>query len=286
MTCPGQGPCKVWDLDLGCCLVSGGFPDPCLGDGTPISQEIIDVSILAASEFLWAATGRQFGCCSVVLRPTCANTCPCEGSFIDSGYGFPWTPMLLSTGEWTNVTCDNPCNCVELCEVSLPYPVCSVDQVLIDGVVVPKTDYVVTNFNKLLRTKAKGCWPKCNDLTLPTTKPGTWSITVTYGKPVPQLVLLAANEFACQIIKRCVGKPCDLPQRIHTINRQGMSATFLDPMEFMKEGLTGIFLVDLAIKTFNPHRLYKRPIVVSPDTINKRSVTTWDSSSPAASGCS
>lgn len=284
MPCPGEGPCQVWDLDLGCCLVSGGFPDPCLMGGDPVPQEIVDSMILAASQFMWAATGRQFGCCTVTIRPTCINTCPCEGPLTDSGYGFPWTPLHNADGSWTNVTCNNPCNCVELCEVPLPYPVCSVDEVLIDGIVIPDTEYTVTNFNKLLRTKANGCWPECNNLALPNTEEGTWSITVTYGKPVPQLILLAANEFACQLIKKCVGKPCDLPQRISSISRQGMNATFLDPMEFMKEGMTGIFLVDLAIKTYNPRRLYKKPTVASPDSINKRSVVTWDFTSPPASG--
>jgi hypothetical protein len=173
---------------------------------------------------------------------------------------------------------------VNLCEVPLPYPVCSVDEVKINGVVVPKAQYSVTNFNKLIRAKSAGCWPLCNNLSLPTTEAGTWSVTVTYGRPIPELVKLAATEFACQLIKRYAGRPCDLPQRIHSINRQGMSATFLDPMEFMKDGMTGIFLVDLAIKTYNPHKLYKKPLVASPDSIDRWAVTTWDLNSPSASG--
>lgn len=286
MPCPGSGPCSVWDLDLGCCMVSGGFSDPCLGDGTPVSPEITDSSVLAASQFMWAATGRQFGLCTVILRPLCINQCPddCTG-LSDSGYGFPWTPLHQASGEWTNVTCtQSNCTCVNLCEVPLPYPICSVDEVLIDGVVVPNTEYSVINFNKLVRAKDAGCWPECNNLSLPNTEVGTWSITMTYGRPVPELVRLATAEFACQLIKKCVGRPCDLPQRIQSISRQGMNATFLDPMEFMRDGMTGIFLVDLAIKTYNPHKLYKKPAVVSPDSLNKWAVTTWDFESPPASG--
>lgn len=280
MPCPGVSPCSSWPLDLSCCLVSGGLPDECTLGGDPVPQEIVDSMILAASEFMWVATGRQFGCCTVTIRPTCNTICPCDGPYIDSGYGFPWLPLHQADGTWTNVTCSNPCNCVELCSIPLPYPVCSVDQVLIDGVVLDDTEYVVTNHNKLLRTKADGCWPTCNNLTLPDTEEGTWSVSLTYGKPIPQLVLLAANEFACQLIKKCVGKPCDLPQRIQSISRQGMNATFLDPMEFMSQGMTGIFLVDLAIKTYNPHRLYKKPSVVSPDSVNKWAIQTWQSGDP------
>lgn len=286
MPCPGEGPCGTWELDLGCCLVSGGFQDPCLLDNTPVPQVIIDSMTLAASQFMWAATGRQFGCCTVTLRPLCVSQCPtdCTGLF-DSGYGFPWFPVHQADGTWTNVTCtQNNCTCTEICEVPLPYPVCSVSEVVIDGVIVPDTEYKVINNNKLIRAKDAGCWPSCNNLTLPNTEEGTWSVTVTYGKPVPELVRLAANEFACQLIKKCVGRPCDLPQRIQSINRQGMSATFLDPMEFMSQGMTGIFLVDLAIKTYNPHRLYKKPTVVSPDSINKWAIESWTSSDPVT-GC-
>lgn len=274
MSCPGQGPCSIWPLSLGCCLVSGGLPDKCLGDGTPVSQAIIDSSILAASEFMWAATGRQYSSCTVTLRPQCTTNFPCELPFTDSGFGFPWYPLHQLDGSWTNVTCGNPCNCVDTCSVPLPYPTCSVSQVKIDGVVVPSSQYVVTDFNKLTRTRANGCFPRCNDITLPDTAVGTWSITLTYGKPVPQLVLLAASEFACQLIKRCVGRPCDLPQRIQSVTRQGMSATFLDPMEFLKDGMTGIFLVDLAIKTYNPHRLYRKPLATSPDAFKQWTIRT------------
>ncbi len=274
MPCPGEGPCGSWDLDLGCCLTEGGFADPCLGDGTPVPQEIVDSMTLASSQFMWAATGRQFGTCTVTLRPLCINQCQSE--CVDSGFGFPWVPIHQADGTWINVTCSQGnCTCVDLCEVPLPYPVCSVDEVIINGEVIPEAEYSVINHNKLIRAKGAGCWPSCNDLSLPTTDDGTWSITVTYGKPVPELVKLAAAEFACQLMKKCVGRPCDLPQRIQSVNRQGMSATFLDPMEFMSQGMTGIFLVDLAIKTYNPHRLYRKPTVISPDYNQKWALKTW-----------
>ncbi len=273
MPCPGEGPCEAWDLDLTCLNDAGGVVDPCLGDGTPVPQEILDSMILAASQFMWAATGRQFGTCTVTLRPMCIDECQAE--CVDSGYGFPWVPVHRADGAWVNLTCAQPnCTCEQLCEVPLPYPVCSVDEVLINGEIIPDTEYSVVNFNKLIRSKADGCWPNCNNISLPTSEPGTWSITVTYGKPIPELVRLAAAEFACQLVKKALGRPCDLPQRIQSINRQGMSATFLDPMEFMQQGMTGIFLVDLAIKTYNPHRLYKKPTVVSPDSINRWSIVT------------
>lgn len=436
MPCPGEGPCGPWDLDLSCCLVSGGFQDPCLGDGTPVPQVIIDQMILASSQYLWARTGRQYGCCQITIRPTQnPRDCGCES---DNLTGYPWTPVHLANGDWTNVSCfcgEDPCGCpAEPCSIRLPYPVCSIDQVKVDGQIIGKSLYRVDDFRELVLTpgfitntedltnpvgplngpvvdgpvtvtgpgtaggsggfifpqdgqnyninlggcrrdlvfefqvdpgtfgnfnfalsggdfdlfpgeghfsglfdppllktginvrystpgdagsvatffivandsgcnadvnlqrvlssspdglklisvnwtevgSGMDCWPKCNDLSKTDDEVGTMSVTLTYGRPVPELLKLAAQEFACQLIKKCVGKPCDLPQRVTSISRQGMNASFLDPMEFMKEGLTGIFLVDLAIKTYNPHGLYKKPWVGSPDSINNWRVTTWE----------
>lgn len=273
------GPCMPWPINLNNChLVSGGIPDVCLSNGTPVPPAIIDSSILAASQFMYAMTGRQFGSCPIVLRPLCITQCPSECSslgFTDSGYGFPWYPLHQADGTWVNVTCsqDN-CTCVELCEIPLPYPTSSITQVKIDGVVIPASQYKVIDYNKLIRTKANGCFPRCNDISKPDSAIGTWSVSLQVGKVIPELVLLAAAEFAFQLIKRCLNQPCDLPSRIQSVSRQGVSATFLDPMEFLSEGRTGIFLVDLALSTYNPKGLYKKPYAVSPDSLNRRAIET------------
>lgn len=260
------------------------MPDPCLFEGQPVPQPIIDNAKLAASQLMWSLTGRQFGCCTVTVRP-CRKKCenPCgmwQG-------GFPWIPVMLETGEWTNRSCDcqgDSCSCTKLSEVNLPTPVCSVSEVKIDGVVVDPTTYRVDNFQKLVRLGAD-VWPECNDLTKPDTEVGTWSVTLTYGKPVPPLVILGANEFACEIIKSCIGQPCKLPQRLSSITRQGVSMTFLDDMSFLDKGLTGMYFVDLAARTYNPSRLYRRSIVTSPDSINQWRVETWHSTDPPITGC-
>lgn len=292
MPCPGIGPCQVYDLTplLDCCLISGGIPDPCLPDGTPVAQSIINSSILAASQFLWAVTGRQFGCCQVDIRP--CRTCPKDGCCPEVGfgygYGYPWYPVHLSDGTWINVTCPCPsgeCSCIELCEIPLPYPVCSVDQILIDGVVVNPTTYRVDDFYKLVRL-GTACWPTCNDLTKPPTQVGTWQVTVTYGRPVPELVRRAAAEFACELIKYCVGRPCILPRNVTAVTRQGITEVFPDPHQFLRDGYTGLFLTDLAIKTYNPNRLMQRAAVYSPDYANKWRVATWEPGDSIGPNCS
>lgn len=281
---PASGPCEpyVTELEL-CCLVSGGYQDPCLTNGEPIPQTTVDLGLQAASELLWTMTGRQFGFCQVTIRPCRASCDPCgdgTGKYFDVtdfsyGSGFPWTPHY-ENGVWTNVKCEcsGGCSCTSICEIPLPYPVSGVSEVLIDGAVIDPTTYRVDDFRNLVRTgideDGNGlCWPKCQDLTRPTTEPGTWSVTLTYGRPVPALVQQATASLACELIKSCAGQPCALPQRMQSMTRQGITVGFLDPQTFFGEGLTGIYLVDLAIKAFNPHGLLKQASVYSPDYKNK-----------------
>lgn len=288
MSSPGTGPCQpyITQLDL-CCVVSGAFPDPCLVEGLPIAQSKIDNAIDAASELMYASTGRQFGLCTVKIRP-CKTQCgPCDLPFFDNfGWGmnsFPWYPSF-NNGVWTNINpcaCEgNSCGCSPLSEVGLPYPSNCVNQVKVDGVILDPSEYRVDDFRTLVRLNGAE-WPSCQDMALDDTKVGTFSITVTYGRLVPNLVQLATAELACQLLKACVGASCQLPQRISSMTRQGITVGFLDTMQFLDKGRTGIYLVDLAINTFNPRRLQKNASVYSVDQAKRRRTDT-NCTSPSA----
>lgn len=278
MSCPGIGPCEPYDLDLTSCLdASGGIPDPCLLDGEPVPQVVIDNAVTVASQVLWAITGRQFGLCTATIRPCRKCSYGCCSPFSEGAmdHGTPWYPVHLADGSWTNVACDcqDECSCTKLSEVKLPYPTCSVDEVLVDGVALAPTDYVLYNFYRLIRLNGE-TWPTCNDLNKPDSEAGTWSITVTYGKDVPELVLLGASEFACEIIRSWAGKPCRLPQRISSVTRQGVSISFLDSMDFLEKGQTGLYFADLAARTYNPKGLARKATIYSPDVDTKWRVET------------
>lgn len=278
MPCPGFGPCETYatEEDLCCLAPSGMFPDPCLAGGEPLPPDAVGNALEAASELMWAATGRRFGTCTVKIRP-CRQTCnPCPGmDFYNTGdfrWGFnmSWAPYLID-GVWYNIPpcgCSGQCGCNKLCEIKLPHPVCGIDEVKIDGVVVSPSTYRVDDFDTLVRTPSvtgNDCWPTCQDLEKDDTEVGTFSVTVTYGRPVPALLRQATAELACQFLKACVGQPCQLPQRISNISRQGVTVGYIDPQEFWRDQRTGIYIVDLAIQTLNPHRLTRRPAVWSPD---------------------
>lgn len=280
MACPLNGPCEpyVTQADLCCLGPTGSLPDPCLTDGQAVPQTVIDNAIMAASELLWAETGRRYGVCEVTVRP-CAKSCnPCGDDFFyyrDFYYGWnaPWMPWL-NGGVWTNIS---PCNCPDDCwcakaeEIPLPYPVCEVSEVLIDGEILPASGYRVDDFKMLVRTDGEA-WPRCQSAA-DLGEPDTFGVTLTYGRPVPALLKAAAAELACQLIKACVGSPCQLPQRISNISRQGVTIGYIDPQEFWRDRRTGIYIVDLAIQTLNPHRLTRKPQIYSPDVGSKWRVT-------------
>ena len=77
---------------------------------------------------------------------------------------------------------------------------------------------------------------------------------------------MAVLEFAGQFVKavECPGE-CKLPERITSVSRQGVSFQVFDPQDFMNEGRTGLYTVDIFLKSVNPDRAQKRARVFSPD---------------------
>lgn len=266
--CPGTGPCSPWTLSLGCLDDEGDLEDACV-DGKPVPADVLDAAVLSASQVTWALTGRQYSTCDVTVRP-CRRACIdtyYPGLRIGStwgGWNGPWP--VLAGGSWFNLACQcgSTCSCGDLCEADLPYPVCEVAEVMVDGIVLESTAYRVDDFRRLVRTDGL-CWPRCQAMDIPDTEEGTWSVALTYGREPPQIALDAAAELACELIKARVGAACRLPQRMASLTRQGVTMSFIDPMSFFREGRTGLYLLDMAVRTLNPKMLARAPGVYSPD---------------------
>jgi len=62
-----------------------------------------------------------------------------------------------------------------------------------------------------------------------------------------------------------VGANCQLPRRMASLTRQGVTVTMLDPQTFFADGRTGLYLMDLAIRSLNPKMLARPSGVYSPD---------------------
>lgn len=91
-------------------------------------------------------------------------------------------------------------------------------------------------------------------------------VTYSHGVNPPAAGKRAAERLANEFILSFQGsEQCRLPDRVTSVSRQGTSYTIMDPMEFMKDGRTGIYEVDLFIAAANPAGARLRPKVFSPD---------------------
>lgn len=136
-------------------------------------------------------------------------------------------------------------------------PVVSVQEISQGGVVFDPSEYSIRN-NAYLR-RANGIpWvlDPVNELL----------ITYTWGVPVPPAGKRAAIRLANEFILNDMGSPeCALPQRLMSVNRQGLSYSFVDPQQFLDNGRIGIPEIDFFISTVNPTKSRKKPLIISVD---------------------
>ena len=135
-------------------------------------------------------------------------------------------------------------------------PVISIERVTTpEGDLTPEIDYLLANDAYLVRPNR-----------------GTWNldcgieVEYTYGTLAPAMGRQAAIALGNQFVLAYEGSDnCTLPDRVTSISRQGVSLTVLDPQDFLKDGRTGIYEVDLFLAVANPSKALKRAKVFSPD---------------------
>lgn len=247
-----------------------------------ISQPLLNNCLQAASDILFSLSGRQFaGVCQDTVRPEGRFVTPDHGRPIRAGvWGYGYQPAAggYIGGDWGMPLCNRSerSACTALPEITLGvYPLTEIVQIKIDGAVIDPGTYDIADNKYLVRTapnvsaesQSKG-WPCCNDMALPDTEIGTWSVTFNYGMPPPVSGVMACAELACQLVlastPSTVGS-CKLLTRVTQITRQGLTAVVADPLAFLKDGKTGLTLCDMFLTQVNPHGLRRRSTVSSPD---------------------
>jgi hypothetical protein len=109
-------------------------------------------------------------------------------------------------------------------------------------------------------------------------------ITYTYGSPPPTAGRAAARILATELVKLYEGDDtCALPQRVTNVSRQGVSYTILDNQDFIQEMRTGLYAVDLFLKTANPDKARARARVFSPDVSRARRISPKSPAIPLSS---
>jgi len=264
---PEQGPCE-WPVEVTC---APGWAD--------YSAEVRAAATTWAAYTLWALSGRQYGPCSIRLRP-CAPQCGNVGGYMtfpvtsqgQTGALGPWMVPWIDGGTWRNCGCMGSCSCRARCEVPLEGPVATVDQVMVDGVELSSTAYRLDSWKGipvLVRTDG-GCWPKCQDMELPDTEAGTFSITYRKGIAVPRAGQIAAGFLAAEFAKACAGAECALPAQLQSLTRNGVQVEVVDPAQLLENGLTGVAQADLWLRSVNPQAKAQRSRVYSSDLVGPR----------------
>lgn len=257
------GPCSDWPTRWVC-------------DVSTQSPTATGMAVEAATRILWSLSGRRFGTCQVTLRP-CRSDCMDNWS---SYPGWDWpTGYTMPPWDWYTIpyacgSCMRGCSCNYLSEVVLPSPVSSIVTVKMDGTPMATGGAYRLDDNRFLVRTDGQSWPRCNNLLLDDSQVGTWSVTALYGEDVPASGQFAMGELACEILKAAAGEDCRLPPGVTQLVREGVTISYPDVGQLLKEGRTGLYLVDLFLASENPKGLRQRGRVYSVDSPRHRRAGT------------
>lgn len=250
---PGMVICSPWTTEAAVLAM----------DGVPAGTDV-SAAVIAASEFLFHVSGRQFpGICSDTVRPM-EHRPTVEHRLLSSS-----TATTMASGYWPS------CGCGGVSEVTLGgYPIVGVSQVLVDGQVLDPSRYAVDDYTRLVRLAdpngAPRRWPCWQRMDLPPTEKGTWQVSYRYGAMPPVGGQQAAKVLAAEYVLAMIGDgSCRLPRRMQTVARQGVSIVAY-PADLLAGGRTGIAEVDMWIASVNPHALMQRATIHDP--MRRRSV--------------
>ena len=200
---------------------------------------------MSASYILWALSGRRYN-----FPRTVIETYECSvGS--DSYLGSP-RPELRNGHVYNICT-----GCGAPSKIRLRNsPALAIEYVEYRGTRLLPSQYELVN-RKILRPTNNQYWDLCSGDGL--------KVRYRFGQPPPVAGRRAAKMLADQFVKAWAGEPCKLPQRLTSISRQGVTMTVLDTQDFLDQGKTGLYEVDLFLRATNPTKSLRRSRVFSPD---------------------
>lgn len=169
---------------------------------------------------------------------------------------------ILPDEHYRGCWCSGGCSCGDTPHVLIDAPVGRIDEVRIDGEILPATSYHVVDGNKLVRTDGKD-WPSCRG----------WHFTVTYlnGVPVDIMGQHVGGLLAMEFLRALRGdKKCRLPSGVTNIARAGVTMEIQGDM--FENGKTGITEVDAWVRLWNPYGARTRTGVHSVDVPDQRSL--------------
>lgn len=226
-----------------------------LADLTPdVPQPRLEVCAQTATEVLWALSGRQFPGLRRRGVRVLAPACPCDGRRWSSPGADGFLPRDLARfGPGWGWGCG--------CVVELQLPDEDARQVLsvtIDGTVLDPAGYRLDWGGRLVRVDG-AAWPMPATAAAPSLE-----VIYVYGTQPPAGGVAAALALAAAYARE-QQTGCKLPQRVTQITADGVSIA-LDDLKTLREGGTGVAMVDIWLHSVNPNRQQQRPRILSPSS--------------------
>lgn len=200
----------------------------------------------AASFLLWALSGRKFsGTYSITERYLLAERSPENRYYLAAGvgYGLPTSIFVVRADDIAH-------NKIRLRGKPVQ-SVTSVHAVSTGEEIDPETynlwDHAIIRFITPLT--------------------GDVDVEYQYGSSIPTMGKMAARHLAIQFGLMWSGREdeCSLPERVTNVTRQQVSWTILDSQDFIQELRTGVYTVDLFLKSVNPDKARVKAKVFSVD---------------------
>lgn len=235
--------------------------------GSYADSEFAYEACKTASNLLWAMSGRKFsGVTTVTERYVCA-----QRSYRLGASHKTYQPVILN-GDIYNIPTEEFDDFSDIVSDGMSpnsriklrgRPVTKIHTIRTRSgdIVDPSAYYLVDH--STIQAAAGIPWTPCNI-----------EVTYSYGNYPPTSGKMAARTLAIEFAKLWSGDDdCALPQRVTSISRQGVSYTLLDSQDFIEELKTGIYAVDLFLKSVNPDKARARSRVFSPDVPRGRRYT-------------
>lgn len=221
----------------------------------------------SASYLMWSLSGRKYsGTTTVTERYVCATLSYRYGPSVRNNkaelilgdvYNIPYTDM----DSYTAVTTDglSPQSRLRL----RGRPITKIHEIRNRaGVVIDSSSYYLVDHSTIQATSGAR-WTPCDI-----------EVTYTYGTEPPTLGKLAARTLALEFCKLWNGDDdCMLPERVTSVSRQGVSYTILDNQAFIDDLRTGLYVVDIFLKSVNPDKARAKARVFTPDVPRGRRYT-------------
>jgi hypothetical protein len=227
--------------------------------GTYAESEFAYEAAKAASNLLWALSGRKYsGITTVTERYVCASRRYRYGASIRNSkaelingevYNIPSSDIDF----YYDITSDGTAQSARLRLRGRPVTKIHSIRNRLGKVINPSQYYLVDH--STIQAVAGVPWTPCDV-----------EVTYSYGIEPPTLGKMAARTLAIEFAKLWSGDDdCMLPQRVTSVSRQGVSYTILDSQDFIDDMRTGIYAVDLFLKSVNPDKARAKARVFTPD---------------------